>query len=276
MKQLPFKVRNWTSKEQWRINTFWDKEPETLLWIESFEDRVGNNWFSACNRKVMFFDIGANIGLYSLYAATLYPDLLIIAVEPQLENFQSLLANIKANNFSNIVPVYAGICARTCIAGFKPLEQGAGSAGGQITSLANTGDTEAAIDTSRIGSIAKEKLLVVFRDKRLKKIMVYDMDLFCTLVGYPTFFKMDIDGGEYEAISSMERLFRHENLDSMLIEFTRDARIQKAVNNIFSCGFTAQNEFNILPDHSKIRREKRGINVENIVFTRKKNPLSAP
>ena len=41
---------------QFRINTFFTKEPETLAWIDSFE------------KNATFFDIGANIGLYSCYA----------------------------------------------------------------------------------------------------------------------------------------------------------------------------------------------------------------
>ena len=42
---------------KWRVKTFFTKEPDTLKWIDNFkEDEI-------------FWDIGANIGLYSLYAA---------------------------------------------------------------------------------------------------------------------------------------------------------------------------------------------------------------
>ena len=42
---------------KWRVKTFFTKEPDTLNWIDNFkEDEI-------------FWDIGANIGLYSLYAA---------------------------------------------------------------------------------------------------------------------------------------------------------------------------------------------------------------
>ena len=40
-----------------RIKTFFSKEPETIDWINNFEENS------------TFFDIGANIGLYSCYAA---------------------------------------------------------------------------------------------------------------------------------------------------------------------------------------------------------------
>jgi len=220
MKGLPFKARSWTSEEQWRIKTFWDKEPETLLWIESFGARVSNDWFGACNQKIMFMDIGANIGLYSLYAATLYPELRIIAVEPLLENFQSLIANIKENCFENIVPVYAGVSDKTGIYDFKSLTRMAGSSNGQI----NKEDT----------------------DLLSRKIMAYDMDLFCFTMGCPTFLKMDIDGGEYDAFKTMEDLFKNPILNSMLIEFEKNSLMNNAVNNILSHGLTMQNEFNLL------------------------------
>ena len=40
---------------KFRVNTFYSKEPETLEWIDSFE------------KESCFWDIGANIGLYSVY-----------------------------------------------------------------------------------------------------------------------------------------------------------------------------------------------------------------
>ena len=42
---------------KWRVDTILDKEPETIQWIDEFEDNS------------IFWDIGSNIGLYSIYAA---------------------------------------------------------------------------------------------------------------------------------------------------------------------------------------------------------------
>jgi len=41
---------------EWRAKTFSSKEPETLSWIDSFV------------KDSIFWDIGANIGLYSIYS----------------------------------------------------------------------------------------------------------------------------------------------------------------------------------------------------------------
>ena len=42
---------------QWRAETFFTKEPETIEWINTFKS------------DETLFDVGANIGLYSIYAA---------------------------------------------------------------------------------------------------------------------------------------------------------------------------------------------------------------
>ena len=45
----------------YRASTILNKEPETIEWIENFEKKN--------NEKIIFWDIGANVGLYSIYAA---------------------------------------------------------------------------------------------------------------------------------------------------------------------------------------------------------------
>ena len=62
-----FYVPNKVTK--WRIETFYEKEPETLEWIDSFNNA----------KKIIFWDIGANIGLYSIYAALKHKNIEIIS-----------------------------------------------------------------------------------------------------------------------------------------------------------------------------------------------------
>ena len=54
-KQIKFFVPNQVIN--WRVDTYFNKEPETLEWINSFENRENS----------IFWDVGANIGLYSIY-----------------------------------------------------------------------------------------------------------------------------------------------------------------------------------------------------------------
>ena len=74
-----------------RFKTLYTKEPETLSWIDSFQP---HNY-----EKISFWDIGANIGLYSVYAATKFKDIEIISFEPSTSNTRTLSRNIFINNF---------------------------------------------------------------------------------------------------------------------------------------------------------------------------------
>ena len=81
---------------QWRVETFFTKEPETLEWIDSFND----------NKKIIFWDVGANIGLYSIYAALKYPDIEIISFEPSTSNLRVLSRNISINKLEEKIKIH--------------------------------------------------------------------------------------------------------------------------------------------------------------------------
>ena len=79
----------------WRVKTFSTKEPETLEWIERFPE--GSR----------LWDIGANIGLYSIYAAK-RRNCQVWAFEPSVFNLELLARNVFLNNLTDkicLVPV---------------------------------------------------------------------------------------------------------------------------------------------------------------------------
>jgi len=67
----------------YRADAFHTKEPETLEWIDTFEP--GDT----------LWDIGANVGVYSLYAA-LRP-IQVLSFEPSAFNYFMLMKNIHMN-----------------------------------------------------------------------------------------------------------------------------------------------------------------------------------
>ena len=83
------------SLTEWRVNTFFTKEPETLEWIDNFDD----------SKKITFWDIGANIGIYSIYAALSYKNIQIISFEPSTSNLRILSQNISKNNLSQKINI---------------------------------------------------------------------------------------------------------------------------------------------------------------------------
>lgn len=80
---------------QYRISTFATKEPETLEWIDSIPE------------ESVLWDVGANIGLYSIYAAKAR-NCRVYAFEPSVFNLELLARNIFLNTLQNkitIVPI---------------------------------------------------------------------------------------------------------------------------------------------------------------------------
>jgi FkbM family methyltransferase len=72
---------------------FATREPETLAWIDAFE--------TPCR----FWDIGANIGVFSIYAG-LRPNVEVCAFEPAAASYAALCRNIEANGLGDRVQAY--------------------------------------------------------------------------------------------------------------------------------------------------------------------------
>ena len=91
--QMKFAVPN--SLNRFRVKTFSTKEPETLEWIDGF------------NERAILWDIGANIGLYSVYAAKA-KKCDVFAFEPSVFNLELLARNIHLNDQTDqicVIPI---------------------------------------------------------------------------------------------------------------------------------------------------------------------------
>ena len=84
------------TRETWiRAKTMLTKEPETLEWIESFD------------QDDVLWDIGANVGIFSLYASLIGNR--VLAFEPAPGNYYLLSRNIEINDFDEKISAYC-IC----------------------------------------------------------------------------------------------------------------------------------------------------------------------
>jgi FkbM family methyltransferase len=91
--ELDFVVPNVLNR--YRVDTFSTKEPETLEWIDSIPEGS------------VLWDIGANVGLYSMYAAE-KRKCRVYAFEPSVFNLELLARNLFLNNLHgavNIIPL---------------------------------------------------------------------------------------------------------------------------------------------------------------------------
>ena len=115
-KKIDLKFYSPNRLNNFRISAFFSKEPETINWIDNFEE------------DSIFFDIGANIGLYSCYAAK-KKNCKVFAFEPSVFNLKLLAKNIHLNLLSdNIIIVPIPMSSMTKIAQFNMSNTEAGGA----------------------------------------------------------------------------------------------------------------------------------------------------
>lgn len=76
-----------------RVDTLFTKEPTTIVWMDSF--RAGE----------VMFDIGANVGMYSIYAGKI-KEARVYSFEPESQNYGEINRNIFLNGLSEKVTAY--------------------------------------------------------------------------------------------------------------------------------------------------------------------------
>ena len=172
----------------WRAKTFFTKEPETLKWIDSFKS------------DAIFYDIGANVGLYSLYAAA--KGITTHAFEPEAQNYALLNFNIFSNNLNNRIDAHN--LALNNVSKFSCLNINDYVIGGALNSF----DKE--IDYNYQ---PKEP---VYR----QSVVGFTLDDLISRHGFPipTYMKIDVDGIEREIIDGSSWLLKQTQLKSILIE----------------------------------------------------------
>lgn len=217
---LPFKMRTGTKMEQWRHDTFWEKEPECLEWIKSFSPHD------------VFFDVGANVGVYSLYASSLFYGMHIYAFEPMPLNYGALIGNRDMNGFMGMICLPFAVGSRDEWVSMDIPSEMAGATGTQIKKGPGT--------------------VCVTIDGYSRRIM-------------PTHIKIDIDGQELQVVLGMRQTLPH--IKSSLIEVSGKSKAD-IVGIMTAAGFSTDNRFNSFKPHSSDRRRAEGIDAENIVFTR--------
>lgn len=195
-----FKIKFYVPNElcEFRVNTFYSKEPETLDWIDSFKD------------DTIFWDIGANIGLYSCYAA-LKKKIKIIAFEPSVFNLEILAKNIFLNNCVekiNIVSLPLGENNN-----FNKFRMSNTFQGGALSSFDKNIDWKG----DKIDSIFEYTILGSSIDDLLKNFKLE----------YPDYIKIDVDGLEHIILKNAKNVLK--NAKEILIE-VNDSFNDQALN----------------------------------------------
>ena len=183
-KKINYSVSN--DKTLQKVKNLFIKEPVIINWIRNFK------------KDSIFFDIGANVGMYSIFAAVI-KNLKVYAFEPAANNFQILMENTIINKLSEKI---------TCF----PI-------GISDVSLFTTMD---------IGKFDKESFYK-------QGIFTTSLDELISLWGMPVpnYLKIDVGGIESKIINKSQNLLANKKLYSALVEINPNRKEDKDIINVF-------------------------------------------
>jgi FkbM family methyltransferase len=188
---------------------FLAREPETLAWIDGFRTPCA------------YWDIGANVGTYALYAG-LRSDVTTYAFEPSPANYLALCQNIYENGREANILAY-------CIAlddkiGLATLDMDDLSAGSFGHSFGNA------------PSVLRPEHKTIFHQPAIG----LSVDAFRTTFGLatPDYLKLDVDGNEDKVLAGARATLADPTLRSIMIEVDKaGARTQNLLETLKQCGF---------------------------------------
>ena len=182
----------------WRADTLLTKEPETIEWIDSFAPGE------------LLWDVGANVGLYSLYAAA--RGTRVVAFEPSAWNYFVLNRNIEINRMADRVSAMPVAVSDVSGVGFL------------VTPTTDPGSALSEFRASESPSPWSGHLA--------HGAIGFSLDDYLERFGtnVPNHLKVDVDGLESAIISGASRLLCEPRLRSVSIEI--DAAQEDAVSVI--------------------------------------------
>ncbi|MEW5984289.1 MAG: FkbM family methyltransferase [Acidobacteriota bacterium] len=185
------------AERQWRAYSC-RKEPWTVAWIE----RVAVV-------DTVLYDIGANVGTFTLIAARRQPKTTVVAFEPGYASFAHLCENLVLNRCQgNVIPVPLPLWSASGLVGLKYRSREPGQSRHAIRERrprrapsARDGRYEQPVLATTLDALVRE----------------YDLPL-------PTAIKLDVDGGELEVLRGAAGVLRSASLTTILIEVADETR----------------------------------------------------
>ena len=196
---------------EFRANTFYSKEPETINWIRSY------------GKNGVLYDIGANIGLYSIFHA-LTNNSKSYAFEPSVFNLMQLTKNININNCNKLISLIPNPLSNTnSVSEFNYTSD---IEGGALSSFG--------VDYNHEGKKIKKKL-------SLDKIgfNLDDLVFKQNLIEKPNLIKIDVDGIEHLILEGSRMTLKENNCKTVLVEINDEFKQQSEESRkiLQECGF---------------------------------------
>ena len=211
------------------------KEPDTINWIDKY-----------INDGDVLYDVGANIGVYSLYAAK-YKNATTYSFEPESANYYYLNKNIYHNNLSNKIKAYnialndSNLLSVLNLSQFRP---GAGD---------HNFNKELDANHKKFNSAFKQGMIGLSVDD-----FIYEWG-----GETPNHIKIDVDGNKHIVINGMTNILKDMKLKTIAIEVNLNLESDDELKNkLISYGFK------LLTDERYINNEYLSNGYLNLFFVR--------
>jgi len=207
---------------KYRLETFFTKEVDTINWIKSFK-----------RKKNVFWDIGANIGNYSIFSAILNNNTKVYAFEPSVLNLRVLSRNISINNLEKKITIIQ-----------LPLS----NKSNQINLMQETTFEEGGSFNS-FGVKYNSNLKTIKKSDIKNKYNILGTSLDSLVrsksIDLPDYIKIDVDGIEHLILSGSKKILVNKKIKSILIELYPDNKLlfNKSIKILRSCNFKFDSKF---------------------------------
>lgn len=220
---------------EWRARTLLTKEPETIEWINTFSD------------DDVFWDVGANVGVYTLYAAL--RNITVMSFEPSPGNYYLLNRNIQINKMDSRI-------SALCIAfndntRLDSLYMSNTDLGGALSSFAEPVDWKG----SRFAASFKQAMIGFSVDDFVQQFKPL----------FPNHIKIDVDGIENKIIKGAEKTLSDERVKTILLEL--DSSREEYCREVAECIERAGMKF-IKKEHAPIFDNGEYSDGYNYIFKR--------
>ena len=177
-------------------------------------------------KKVLLLDCGANYGFYSLFAASISPLNRVIAFEASKQTCKEFTRNLEINRSLNIKLENLGVSnSNNKYLKFNESEK----------------DWESSFSHNNFVSSVSQKVRTIKIDDYLKNKKIKD---------YFLFFKIDVEGNEFEVIKSALNIIK-KNSPIIIIEFSKYNFLEKNENYKFFNQFLKKFNYNIYSVNNK-------------------------
>jgi FkbM family methyltransferase len=178
---------------QARANSALSKEPDTIEWIERFEPTD------------VFWDVGANVGVFSIYAA-LRRGVRVLAFEPFADNYMALCKNIDINALGDrILPYCLALAGNT---EFGLLNLASRDMGAALHQFGRRGETSRYCTGGNY--TFAQGMLGFTIDDLIRQFQP----------PFPTRLKLDVDGLEWQILQGAKHTLSDSRLQSIMVELS--------------------------------------------------------